>query len=325
MNNEMIAKTKYSNLLAMFMIQFFMLILKPEEVFTKSFIIFIILILIFIVLLLLLFYNPYNYIIIDYPDNRENAFYYLFLVDRNKNATFFLEEKIKEHIYKCGYCRLCNQCRKLIENNIIEYNIEKNDLNNKKDLFNILYDGKDKSMKLLNHITKNIKKFGINSLHNNSFYVINLIYTYYYSSKMGNITFSLNQQLLFNLFQDNNKLLVANDKMSIKQITSINEFFILYKKILLIIKEIICKSNFKGYVNKFFELSKELTLLNSSKFKDNIYASKSEGITNYSYLLNICSLLYEEIFNKTLSSYLIPIRENAQLHENTNKGKCAIT
>ena len=52
-------------------------------------------------------------------------------------------------------------------------------------------------MKLLNLITKNIKKFGINSLQNiNSFYVINLIYTHYYSSKMGDITFSLNQQIL---------------------------------------------------------------------------------------------------------------------------------
>ena len=320
MNNEMIGKTSYSNLLAMFIIQLFMLILKPEEILKNSFTIFIILILSFTILLLLLFYNPYNYIIIDYPDNRENAFYYLFLVDRNKNATFFLEEKIKEHVNKCGYCKLCNQYHKLIENNVIELNIEKNDLIDNEDLFNILYDGKDKSMKLFNHITKNIKKYGINSLHNNnSFYVINLIYTYYYSSKIGDITFSLNQQLLFNLFQDNNKILIANHKISIKQITSINEFFILYKKILLIIKQIISKANFKSYINKFFELSKELTLLNSSKFKDNIYATKSEAITNCSYLLNICSLLYEEIFNKTLSSYSIPIRENAQLHEDILK------
>ena len=33
----------------------------------------------------------------------------------------------------------------------------------------------------------------------------------------------------------------------------------------------------------------------------------------------MCSLLYEEIFNKTLSSYSIPIRENSQLHEDIIK------
>ena len=141
MNNEMLTKTKYSNLLAIFVIQLFMLILTPEEVLRKSFTIFIILIICFTVFLMLLFYNPYNYIIIDNPDNRENAFYYLFLVDRNKNATFFLQEKIKEHVYRCDYCKLCNKYHKLLENNIIEFNVEKNEIIDYEDLFNILYDG----------------------------------------------------------------------------------------------------------------------------------------------------------------------------------------
>jgi hypothetical protein len=86
-----------------------------------------------------------------------------------------------------------------------------------------------------------------------------------------------------------------------------------------IISNLISKISLKSYIHKFFELSKQLTLLNSSKFKDNLYATKSEGVTNCSYLLNICSLLYEEIFNKTLSSYSIPIRENTQLHEDILK------
>ena len=89
MNNELITKTKYSNLLASFIIQIFMLIMKPEDVFKKSFIIIFVCIIFFLNIFTLLFYNPYNYIIIDIPENRENAFYYFFLIDRNKNVFFF--------------------------------------------------------------------------------------------------------------------------------------------------------------------------------------------------------------------------------------------
>ena len=175
-------------------------------------------------------------------------------------------------------------------------------------------------MILYNHITKNVNKLGINYLYNNySYYLINLIYIYYYTFKMGNFALSLNQLLLFNLIQENNKILISNHKLSIKQITAINDFFVLYKRILLIIKKIISKINLKTYIHNFFELSKQLTLLNSPKFKDNLYVTKNEGVTNCSYLLTICSLLYEEIFNKTLSSYSIPIRENTQLHEDIIK------
>jgi hypothetical protein len=84
---------------------------------------------------------------------------------------------------------------------------------------------------------------------------------------------------------------------------------------LSIIKEIISKNRIKRYIKEFFQLSKMLALLNNSNFKEYLYDSKNEGITNYAYIINICSFLYEEIFNKTISSYAIPIRENFQLHE----------
>ena len=316
MNNELITKTKYSHLLSMTIIQILLIFLKHEEAFKISFLIIVILIMVFSNFFILLYYNPYNYIIIDNPSNRENAFYYFFLVDRNKNVTFFLEEKIKDHIYRCDFCQLCKKYHYLFENNIKE----KKEINDIDDFFNILYDGKDKSMVLINQITNNIKKLGHNYLYiNNSYYIINLIYSFYYTSKMGDITLSLNQLLLYNFLQENNKSLITIHKISIKQILAVNEFFKLYKKVILIIKEILSKKNLKRYINKFFDLSKQLRLLNSSKFKDNIYGTKNDGASNCSYLLTICSLLYEELFNKTLSNYSIPIRENAQLHEDLIK------
>ena len=319
MNNEFITKTKYSNIIGIVITQIFMLFMEPEEVFKMSFIIIFFFIIIFPNLFVFLFYNPYNYIIIDKPDNRENLFYYFFLIDRNKNVTFFLEEKIKEHIYKCDYCPLCDKYKKLMEvNKVIEFENERID-NDENDMFNILYNGKDKSMIISNHIIHNIKKLGNNCLYNNSYYIINLIYIFYYSYKIGDFTLALNQLLLFNLIIENNQSLITSHGISIKQILYINKFFILYKKILSQIKEIISKNNFKKYYDKFFLLSKNLTLLKNSKFKENLYGSKNEGITNYNYSINICSLLYEEIFNKTLSGYSIPIRENAQLHEDIIK------
>lgn len=272
--------------------------------------------LIFITILIFLFYNPYNYIIIDTAENRVNLFYYFFLIDRDKNPTFYLEKKIKNHIFKCGKCSLCINYQKYILNHD---NVDSNLKNKEKDLFEILYSGNDKSMILFNHIINDIRNLGFNCVYKNSYYIINLIYIFYYSLEKDKINFSLNLLLIFNLIQENNHALILNHRISIKQIIYINEFFILYKNILSIIKEIISKNRIKRYIKEFFDLSKKLALLNNSKFKEYLYDSKNEGVTNYAYIINICSFLYEEIFNKTISSYAIPIRENFQLHEDILK------
>lgn len=315
MNNELFTKTRYSNLLTLGMIQILIFFQKPEEIFEKCYIILYICMLIFITLLIFLFYNPYNYIIIDSSENRVNLFYYFFLIDRNKNPTIYLEDKIKKHIFKCGKCSLCINYQKFILNHGVDSNFK----NKEKDLFEILYSGNDKSMILFNHIINDIRNLGFNCVYKNSYYIINLIYIFYYSLENDNINFSLNLLLIFNLIQENNHALILNHRISIKQIIYINEFFILFKNVLAQIKEIISKNRLKRYINEFFKLSKMLAILNNSKFKEYLYDSKNEGVTNYAYIINICSFLYEEIFNKTISSYAIPIRENFQLHEDILK------
>ena len=318
MNNELISKTLYSNILSILIIQIFMFLLKPEEIFEKLYIIIFICIFIFITIFIFLFYNPYKYIIIDSAENKENLYYYFFLVDRNKNIAFYLENKIKDHIFKCNCCSLCFNYKDIINNNnIIEVENEEN--NKETDLFSILYNGTDKSMILFNDLIYNIKKYGISCLINNSYYYINLVYIFYYFSNKGGISFSLNLLLIFNFIQENNHSLILTHKISIRQISYIDEFFFITKKIIIQIKEILSKNNIKKYIDKFFNLSKSLTLLSNSKFKDNIYGTKEEGVINYMYLISICSLLYEEIFNKALSNYSIPIRENTQLHEDILK------
>ena len=329
MNNESYDKIRYTNTLCLVIIQILLFFMKPEEVFQTSFITIFICICLFITILVFMSYDPYNNIIIDTSENPENLYYYFFLLDRNKNISFYLDEKIKEHISKCNCCSLCFKYQKYYDSyNLIEMgkdNVNNNEENKNlldtkdENMFTMLYNGKDKSMLLFNQLINDIKILGHTCLNGNSYYAIKFNYIYYYSLRAGDITFSLNMLLLFNLIHENNQVLISNDKLSINQIIHINEFLILYKEILTQIKEIISKNTIKRYIDKFFKLSKKLTVLNSSKFKENLFVSKMEGYSNYSYLLNICSLLYEEIFNKSISSHSIPIRENPQLVEDIIK------
>ena len=329
MNNESYDIIRYTNTLCLVIIQILLFFMKPEEVFQTSFITIFICICLFITILVFMSYDPYNNIIIDTSENPENLYYYFFLLDRNKNISFYLDEKIKEHISKCNCCSLCFKYQKYYDSyNLIEMgkdNVNNNEENKNlldtkdENMFTMLYNGKDKSMLLFNQLINDIKILGHTCLNGNSYYAIKFNYIYYYSLRAGDITFSLNMLLLFNLIHENNQVLISNDKLSINQIIHINEFLILYKEILTQIKEIISKNTIKRYIDKFFKLSKKLTVLNSSKFKENLFVSKMEGYSNYSYLLNICSLLYEEIFNKSISSHSIPIRENPQLVEDIIK------
>ena len=247
MNNEFLARIRYSNLLSLVVIELFMIFTKPEEIFEKYFIIIFICVFIFITIFIFLFYNPYDYIIIDVANNKENIYYYFFLLDRNKNISFFLDEKTKIHILKCNCCSLCHKYQELInDNSIIEFKDEKETI---KDLFNILYDGNDKSMILFNYIINNVKNLGINCLYNNNYYIINLIYIYYYSYKIGETQFSFNILLIFNLIKENNNSVVIGHIISIRQITYLDEFFFLYKNVLLQIKEIILKNDLKKSIN----------------------------------------------------------------------------
>ena len=321
MSNEFYDKIRYSNLLNLTIIQIFALLMKNEEIFNRSFITIIICLYLFITIFIFISYDPYNFIVIHSAENPNNLYYYFYLKDRNKNISYYLSNKIKEHIAICNCCTLCERYLKLSENknNAIEL-VNENEENECYDnVFNILYNGKDKLMILFNQLINNMKKTGNNCLNNNLFYPIKFNYLYYYSLNSGDITFSLNMVLLFNLIEENNTNLISRDKIAINQIMHINEFLILYKEIISQIKEIISKNSIKRYIEKFFTLSKKLKVLNSRKFKQNLFMTKIEGTTNYSYLLNICSLLYEEIFNKSISSHSIPIRENPQLIEDILK------
>ena len=151
MNNEAYDKIRYSNLLCLVIIQILVFFMKPEEIFQTPFITIFICIIIFITILVFMSYDPYSYIIIDVAETPENLYYYFFLLDRNKNISFYLDDKIKQHISVCNCCSLCLKYQKYYENyNVIEI-VNDNDNNNN-----------DK-----NNNDKNIKDKNINDKNNN--------------------------------------------------------------------------------------------------------------------------------------------------------------
>jgi hypothetical protein len=319
MNNESNDKARYSNLLSSVIIETVVFFMKPEEIYGTSFIIILLSIYISINIIISILYNPYNNITIDVSENKENLYYYFFLLDRNKNISVYLFNKIEEHISKCGCCSLCLKYQKFNENkDIIEIVKNNNDFHDNEideNIFNILYSGKDNSLILINELINSIKKLGNNCLYNNAYFTIKFTYIYYYSLRYGDIIFSLNMALLFDLILEHNQNKIVKDKILINQIIYINEFLNLYKQILSKIKEIISKKLIKTKFKLFFELSKKIIQLNSTKFKDNLFMKKMEENIYFSYILNLCSLLYEEMLNKSISSNSISIREDPQLIE----------
>ena len=102
------------------------------------------------------FYDPYKYFKFDKDDNIENVYYYFFIFEKFRN-NFLFEEKIEEHKSLCNKCNLCKK-----------YNaFKKNNQNNNIDLYNIIYNGKDISLNIMNKIFKGIIKNGKSSFEYN--------------------------------------------------------------------------------------------------------------------------------------------------------------
>ena len=74
MNNESYNKARYSNLLSSVIIQTLVFLTEPEEIYRTSFILIFIIIYISINILISISYNPYNNIIIDVSENKENIY-----------------------------------------------------------------------------------------------------------------------------------------------------------------------------------------------------------------------------------------------------------
>ena len=136
------------------------------------------------------------------------------------------------------------------------------------------------------------------------------MYCYYINLNKKDYVLSLNLKLLFEIINSENKNILENHQISTEQIFLINDFLSKADKILDTIKLVLTETLIKERISHFFDLYEILFDLKSKKFRTNLYYNKNEGIINFFKYISICSMIYEEIFNSSLSSGGMTLKEN---------------
>ena len=305
MNNCSLNKIKYAILLSFCILIIFVLIIDKKKIFNKFFIFCYCNIFLISIIFINYNYDPFQFSKFEKDDNIENIFYYFFILDRDKNKNFLIEEKIEEHISKCNLCNLC-----------IKYKNIKNKINEKVDLYSIISNCNDHICNLLNKIIRGIKKNGINSIKNNSYFLINIIYIYCISIKLKDYNSILTTELLFEVINSENNFLEDYNK-SLECIKYTNDFFIKANKTIKTIEQIINEKNEEIKIKKYFQLGEELKNIKHKEAISNNFNyngnNNIEGLPDSNNLLIICSLFYEELFNECISNSGILIRDSFNL------------
>ena len=348
MKNSFLNKTKVIFFFANTIIIIIALLFGKDEIITILFLILSIGIFFIIMVYMYLMYNPFHFIRINRDTPIENIFFYLYILSEKNDLEFLIENEINEHYEKCGVCSLCKKYIQYLDiyNNLDEKEDDEekekeklinnkkskniiNDNNNIIDLFDIIYDGNNKYFELIRKITLNYKNIGKDSFFNNSYYYINISFLIYSDYQKNNITLYLNEKILLEEFNSENKLL-DNHELQINQILFCNKFMNLGNKILTQLKDILKCEQKKNKAKKLIDLSALLKEMQKPKYKNYLFSHKQENISNSRNLIMACSLLYEEIFNTTINNSQMPLRENIQPLEdifryNSNKIDKAIS
>ena len=288
-----------------------------------------------IVVYIHLLYNPYDFIHIETETPNENLYFYFYSLSSENSLTYFFEDKIRQHFDKCGYCLICKKfCNyltknhKLIEedeklyfNNELNQNDENSEENNRGDdknqlidLFYVIYDGNNKYLHLLKQIHDSChSKLNKLSFNNIEYYFINLSFLIYSDFTKYNINLSLNEKLILEEISQNLELL--DHQIKIDQLLLCNKFLETCKNVIGKIREILNSEQNFFRAKKLIDLSFYLMELKKRKYRQKLFNTKIENISNVRNLILICSIFYEEIFNTVLNTTQMPIRNNIQILE----------
>ena len=245
------------------------------------------------------FYNPFKYAYFKNEENIENIYYYFYIIDHIKNDSYILEEKLEEHFERCKICELCQNLKKHLTNKF-----------NNKTLYKILYKYNAILSKIMNELIYSILLNGYDSIKNNSYILINIIYAYYVHLNRKEYVLSLNLKIIYEIINEENANLLENHLLSTKQILLINDFLSKADKILDGMQETIMENYSRKKVKNFFILFENLFKLKSDTFKTQLYYNKNEGVINFFNQISICTMIYEEIFNVTLSNGGLSLKDN---------------
>ena len=279
MNNSLLNKIRYSILLSVCIVLILIFIIGKSEVNNIYFMISYCNILSVSILSIIYFYDPYYFVKFENDDNIENLFYYFFIFDRNKNRYLLIEEKLDEHLLRCNRCNLCKK-----------YNKIKLTKDNKEiDLYNIISNSSCPVYKLMNKISRGIKKNGKKNFINNSYFLINIIYIYCMAINIKNSSIILNSELLFEIINSVNSSFLEDYKISLNHIKYTNNFLINANKVIQIIYNMLDEKKLSKKIEIFFELGEKLEQLKINEIKSNINSNNNgnsiEGIPNCNNLL----------------------------------------
>ena len=321
MKNSFINKSKISLFLAQITIILVYLFLKKNNITLN--IVINTGILFFFMGYLYFIYDPYSFINIKNDSPLENIFYYLNIINDRDDFEFLIESKLNFHYNRCGFCLLCERYIKYKTEEESYENTNKNSKetdkfiiqnNNKKIiyLFDVICDEKIKYFDIILKMIKSYKKLGKHFFSNNAYYYINLSYLIYSDYQSNNITLALNEKIILEIMNKENKSFLENHKSQIKQLIICNDFIFLSKKVLKLIKNILEEEKHIFKAQNLITLSKLLNNMKNEKYKNNLFNHKEENATNTKNILLSCSIIYEEIFNTTISNSHMPIRDNIQ-------------
>ena len=326
MKNSILNRTKVCLFFTKTIIVVFAILLGRSAILNTLFLCICIILFLIIMIYMYFIYNPFYNIKIKRETPMENIFFYFFVLSEKNDYEFIIRDKINEHYKNCGTCVLCKNFIKYsnkskstktsddeLEKFINEENYKYNENNNKLiNLFDIIYDGQNKYFDLMKKLILNYKQKGKESLNNNTYFFINFLFLIYSDYQNNNITLSLNERLILEVINQENRSFLDNHETQITQLMLCNSFISLANKILKELKDIINVGSNYRRIQKIIDLSVLLKEMKSSKYKRHLFSHKLENISNSKHLLLICSIMYEEIFNITLNNSHLPIRDNIQ-------------
>ena len=336
MKNTFLNKTRISLFFTKTLIIIFAFLFGKNEIINILFLILFFGILFIMMVYMYAIYNPYYNIKIKRETPLENIFFYLFIVSNKNDLDFLFETKVNEHYIKCGICSLCKKYFQYLSQNQTLPDDEKNSLINEEnnqdnksinsntnlmDLFDIIYDGKNSYFQLIEKIILQYKYRGKDAFNNISYYYINLSFLIYSDYIKNNITLALNEKIILEVINEDNKLLDSH-KSKINQILFCDKYISLGHKILNQLKEILNSEQNINKSKKLIDLSLLLKEMQNEKYKKFLFSQKQENLSDSKNSIMACSIIYEEIFNTTISNSQLPIRDNLpQLEEVFNDHK----
>ena len=331
MKNTFLNKTKQASIWIETIIMIAALLIGKNEIESIFFILVCICIFLIIAIYIHLLYNPYNFMHIETDTPNENLYFYFYILSNDNSLGFLFQEKIRQHFDMCGYCSICKKfVNYLLKNHKLSEDEEKiylnydsninedssdNDCHQKNqlyDLFDVLYNGSNNYFYLIKQIVDNYKTKSKQFLINNiEYYFINLSFLIYSDYTKYNINLSLNEKII--LEEISKHLETFDHQTKITQLLLCNQFLENCKKVIYSIRDILNSEQNISKAKKLIDLSFLITELKEKKYRHNLFSTKFENISNAKNLILICSIIFEEIFNTTLSNTQVPIRNNPQI------------